>query len=258
MWILPLIGVLGVVVGFCFLTLAIGIPLFPPYPLPPSCPHLPIPQTRMLTFSFPPHAASGLYYLSELVEEHTVLSSRILTRLIQAIIALHILLLLVDGFPVLLTLFSAASHAVYLLNLRSFPVVRLTDGSFLLSCVLVVANHFLWFRHFSAPPVMPTAYAHGGYDPKYEQEYWDKIPKFREVGAFFGLCVWLVPFSLFVSLTAGDNVLPSTAEGSVGLDGKRRKGGGMAKMVFEGVGEWFSDMAKIVGYTPETQRRRFE
>jgi hypothetical protein len=67
--------------------------------------------------------ASGLYYLSELVEEHTVLSKKILTALIQAIIVVHILLLLFDGFPKLLTLFSAASHGVYLANVtKSFPM----------------------------------------------------------------------------------------------------------------------------------------
>jgi hypothetical protein len=66
--------------------------------------------------------ASGLYYLSELVEEHTVLSKRLLKRLIELIIVAHILLLIFDGFPLLLTLFSAASHIVYLANVsQSFP-----------------------------------------------------------------------------------------------------------------------------------------
>ena len=44
MWILPLVGYAGAIIGFCFLTLAI---------------------------------ASGLYYLSELVEEHTVIAKRL-------------------------------------------------------------------------------------------------------------------------------------------------------------------------------------
>lgn len=29
------------------------------------------------------------------------------------------------------------------------------------------------------------------------------------IASYFGLCVWLVPFALFVSLSAGDNVLPT-------------------------------------------------
>lgn len=78
--------------------------------------------------------ASGLYYLSELVEEHTVLAKKLLTRLIYAIIGIQILLVVVDRFPVLLSLLSIGSHAVYAGNLRHFPVVKLTDPVFVLSC----------------------------------------------------------------------------------------------------------------------------
>ena len=33
-------------------------------------------------------------------------------------------------------------------------------------------------------------------------------PTFVEICSFFGLLVWLVPFALFVSLSAHDNLLP--------------------------------------------------
>lgn len=79
-------------------------------------------------------AASGLYYLSELVEEHTVVSKRLLTRLIYFIVALQSLLCVVDGFPFMLTLLGIASHVVYLGNMRRFPYVTLTDPLFLTSC----------------------------------------------------------------------------------------------------------------------------
>lgn len=101
MWILPLVGYLGLALGFSFLTLAI---------------------------------ASGLYYLSELVEEHTVFAKKLLNRLIYAVIAIQIFLSLVDKFPIKLSLLSIASHVVYLQNLRRFPVVKLTEPVFLLSC----------------------------------------------------------------------------------------------------------------------------
>ncbi|KAK5280072.1 erv26 superfamily protein, partial [Cryomyces antarcticus] len=100
MWILPLVGYLGVILGFTFLTLAI---------------------------------ASGLYYLSEVVEEHTVFAKKLLTRLIYFTIALQ-LLLLVDGFPIALSLLSVGSHVVYAQNLRRFPVVKLSDPLFVSSC----------------------------------------------------------------------------------------------------------------------------
>ncbi|KAK8138563.1 Protein SVP26 [Apiospora sp. TS-2023a] len=169
MWILPLVGYLGSVVGFCFLTLAI---------------------------------ASGLYYLSELVEEHTVIAKRLLTRLIYAIIGLQLVLCLADGFPLALTLMGTASHVIYLGNMRRFPFVKLTDPLFLASCFLVLVNHYFWFRHFSNAQSRSYAAMNSVYDQP-------DTPSFTEIASFFGLCVWFVPFALFVSLSASDNVLPT-------------------------------------------------
>jgi hypothetical protein len=101
MWILPLIGYAGGFLGFCFLTLSI---------------------------------ASGLYYLSELVEEHTVIAKRLLTRMIYTVIVVQTLLLLVDRFPFWPTVLGIVAHLVYLGNMRRFPFVKLSDPLFLLSC----------------------------------------------------------------------------------------------------------------------------
>jgi len=77
--------------------------------------------------------------------------------------------------------------------------------------------------------------------------------------------VWLIPFALFVSLTAGENVLPSTSElqGAVAGDrpqtGKSKRGGpGMAKMVVDSVKDWFSGVGETFGWTGEASRRRFD
>jgi hypothetical protein len=78
--------------------------------------------------------ASGLYYLSELVEEHTVLAKKLLYRLIYGVVGLQTLLLVVDGFPIGLSALSVVSHVIYAQNLRRFPIVKLTDPLFLLSC----------------------------------------------------------------------------------------------------------------------------
>ncbi|OCK77233.1 DUF396-domain-containing protein [Lepidopterella palustris CBS 459.81] len=226
MWILPLVGYIGIFLGFAFLTLAI---------------------------------ASGLYYLSELVEEHTVLAKKLLTRLIYTVIGFQLLLLVVDRFPLGLSAMSIASHAVYAQNLRRFPIVKLTDPLFLLSCALVIANHYLWFRHFSAPPPRSTpSYPYSPSSPS--------LPTFTEIASFFGLCVWLVPFALFVSLSAGENVLPSmgseyaTGEGSsfvspgkATVEGRRRgrersgTNAGMAKAVVNGMREWVRETGEVMG-----------
>ncbi|KAL4868750.1 hypothetical protein BDV12DRAFT_185640 [Aspergillus spectabilis] len=236
MWVLPLVGYLGVVVGFCFLTLAI---------------------------------ASGLYYLSELVEEHTVLARRLLTRLIYTIITIQILLFLFDKFPFSLSLLSIGSHIVYASNLRRFPVVKLSDPLFILSCILVGLNHWLWFRHFSKP-INPSRSPTSWRQPY--QVSPGNMPTFTEVASYFGLCVWLVPFALFVSLSAGENVLPTMgseyATGEpvptaglsrdfLGVDGKNNKNKGLAKALVDGIREWVSENGELMGFWKGDRAKRF-
>ena len=134
----------------------------------------------------------------------------------------------------------------------------------------MIANHYLWFRHFSAPPLSANTYSNYPYDRP-------DIPTFTEIASYFGLCVWLVPFALFVSLSAGENVLPSmgseyaTGEGSsyitpgaapsgfgsgsgtaTGVVGKRRARSatnqGMAKQVFGGVKDWVGETGEVMGF----------
>jgi Transmembrane adaptor Erv26 len=77
-----------------------------------------------------------LYYLSELVEEHTVPAKKLLTRLIYVVIAVYVLLVVVDGFPFWLSFLGVVSHGVYAGNLRHFPTVKLSDPVFIVSCGL--------------------------------------------------------------------------------------------------------------------------
>lgn len=73
--------------------------------------------------------------------------------------------------------------------LQNFPFVSLLSPSFLIGILMIVVNHYLAFVHFS-----------------------DMFHSFSEVMAYFTLCQWLVPFALFVSLSANENVLPMIAE----------------------------------------------
>jgi hypothetical protein len=87
------------------------------------------------------------------------------------------------------------------------------------------------------------------------QSIYDKpnIPTFTEIASYFGLCVWLVPFSLFVSLSASDNVLPTMGSeelsGMPGAtsDGKNRRQG-MAKVIVDTVREWIGELGKLAGW----------
>ncbi|PYH40524.1 uncharacterized protein BP01DRAFT_351148 [Aspergillus saccharolyticus JOP 1030-1] len=235
MWILPLLGYLGVITGFAFLTLAI---------------------------------ASGLYYLSELVEEHTVLARRLLFRLIYSIILVQILLILFDRFPLSLSALSIGSHLVYASNLRRFPLVKLSDPLFILSCVLVGLNHWLWFRHFSQP--LPSTRSPTSWRHPYQISAED-MPTFTEVASYFGLCVWLVPFALFVSLSAGENVLPSMgseyvtgehvpgvefARGALSSHGRSRNKG-MAKALVDSFRDWVRENGELMGFRKGERSKRF-
>jgi hypothetical protein len=236
-YLLPLLGYAGLTLSFLFLTLSI---------------------------------ASGLYYLSELVEEHSVLSSRLLRRLIYIIMATQTLLCLIDGFPWHLTLLGVFSHAVYMSNLRHFPIVKLSDPLFLASCVLVLGNHWAWFRWFSEPQ-FNAGYGRGSGGERWRDRYstpaYREQPSFTEIASYFGLCVWLVPFALFVSLSAGENVLPSMGSeyatgqregvggvGSVGVTGEagfkkghKRRNTGMAKAAVNSTREWISENGAVMG-----------
>lgn len=200
-----------------------------------------------------------------------MLAKKLLQRMIYAVVALQILLCIVDRFPLGLSVLSIGSHVVYMQNLRRFPVVKLTDPMFLLSCgtslhiwlirrsttdliaVLVLLNHYLWFMHFQAPPQHTREYSSNYYNDPIAASY----PTFTEISSYFGLCVWLVPFSLFVALSAGENVLPTmgseyaTGEGSSFVSpGKENTGKGregMAKQVVNGIREWFSDTGASLG-----------
>ncbi|EGW32411.1 uncharacterized protein SPAPADRAFT_139419 [Spathaspora passalidarum NRRL Y-27907] len=205
--ILKLLSYLGTVVGFLFLVLSI---------------------------------ASGLYYISELVEEHTEPTKRFLTKLIYFIIAVFVLLIIFDGFPIKLTLLSIFSYYVYLQNLKRFPYVELTSPIFLISCVLVVANHFLWFNHFHTPYIPPLEVR---LKPNYKPPH---IPEFVEVCSFFGLLVWFVPFALFVSLSAHDNLLPHHVEST--QDTERKKKNGLAKVVVSRIRDYIYAISRKLGY----------
>lgn len=202
--ILQLLSYVGIIVGFLFLILAI---------------------------------ASGLYYISELVEEHSEPAKRLLRKLIYAVMIVMVLLLLFDHFPVKLSIFSIFSYWVYLQNLHKFPYVHLTSPVFLASCVLVILNHILWFDHFHNPYIPPLEVRlRADYVPP-------SIPSFMEICSFFGLCVWLVPFALFVSLSAHENLLPHHIEAN-----DTKKNSGLAKVLVTNLREYVYTLSRRLGY----------
>jgi hypothetical protein len=190
-----------------------------------------------------------------------VLAKRVLTRLIYFVVGLQLVLCVVDRFPFGLTLLGTFSHVIYLGNMRRFPYVKLSDPLFLVSCGkrrfftlllysipvltiyltgLVLLNHYLWFRHFSA--LQQTAYGNMSY---YDQP---DVPTFTEIASYFGLCVWLIPFALFVSLSASDNVLPTmgSEDPMRDSDGKNKRQG-MVKALVDNIRDGIGEVFRVVG-----------
>ncbi|ODV93153.1 hypothetical protein PACTADRAFT_4940 [Pachysolen tannophilus NRRL Y-2460] len=193
--------------------------------------------------------ASGLYYLSELVEEHTEFTKRILKRSILAIIIIYILLWLFDSFPFKLTIFSLFTYYIYYQNLKHFPYIKLSGSTFIGSCILVILNHYLWFKHF-ANPYLPSIEERlkADYKPPH-------VATFAEIASFFGICVWFVPFALFISLSASENYLPSNLADVNRINGiddnnekRKNKGVGLVKLVIGFCLQKYYEIGRTLGY----------
>ena len=70
-------------------------------------------------------AATGLYYLAELVEEYTKLAKKIITYSTQAVLVLHVLVLVIDRLPVKCVAAGIAAHLCYLGQLQRYPFMQL-------------------------------------------------------------------------------------------------------------------------------------
>jgi uncharacterized protein YacL len=152
---------------------------------------------------------AGLYYMAELVEEYTVMTAKIIRYTILSTTLVLLGFLVFEDLPLMLVGCCLASNLMYYLMMQTFPFTQLMSPSFILSIVLLVVNHYMAFSFFSS--------------------VW--YP-FSEVLAFFTVCLWLVPFALFVSLSANENVLPtsvmpevkSETDGDIVSNYFRRKG----------------------------------
>jgi len=142
--------------------------------------------------------ASGLYYLAELVEEHTSLTRRIMIGCNVLVLLVHVLFLVFETLPLMALGVGFAAHACYLWLLQSFPFIRIRSPPFAASFCMLLATHYFWASHF-------MNHYHG----------------MTHVVCFFVLNVWLVPFGFFISLSVNESTLPdrqmSKAGGSFSL-----------------------------------------
>ncbi|XP_044736054.1 protein TEX261 isoform X2 [Chrysoperla carnea] len=132
--------------------------------------------------------AAGLYYLAELVEEYTVIAKKSITAMILITTSCLIGCWLFEDLPLTLFVSGIISQSLHWMIIQTFPFTSFTSPTFIMAVIFVIVNHYLAFTFFS------TTYH-----------------TFTQVLAYFTLCLWLVPFALFVSLSANENVLPTVA-----------------------------------------------
>ncbi len=152
--------------------------------------------------------ATGLYYLAELVEEHTRLTRKIIRYIILSVIGIHALLLLVDRLPLICIAIGIAAHALYYRLLKTFPYITLASTDFLASIGLLVSSHIVWIRFFMKDPRCA-----------YVTVEW--------LVGFMLIVVWLTPFVFFISLAANESVLPGGVSGYEGF-GNGTSGSGVS------------------------------
>jgi len=147
-------------------------------------------------------AAAGLYYLAELVEEYTRVAKKAIRYAIFSTLALHALYLVWDRLPFLEVGVGVLAQGLYLRLLKQFPFIPVASMDFVLSIVVLFANHLLWMRYFYN--------AHEYHSLEY-------------ILGFFLISVWLVPFFYFISFASNDGVLPSSASPSSQPEERKRR-----------------------------------
>lgn len=155
---------------------------------------------------------------------------------------------IIDRLPFWLVLLSVFSHWVYSLHLKTFPLIPMLSPLSLLSLVLVVANHILWFRHFNA--LNRDAMLYGTPGTPYGNVADDPAVSFRQVASFFSICVWLVPCVLFVSVSTGEMSLPIIGSDGVRVapDASAQRTPGLVKQLYQHMGERVERLLEAMGW----------
>lgn len=135
--------------------------------------------------------AAALYYLAELIEEYTATTKQVIKVMIMISCGINVGLWIIEGFPLSMTGVGLLTNIIELGLLVSFPYIELSSPHFICTVVLVFVNHYLAFNFFS--------------------EVYYPI---NEVLTYFVVCLWVIPFTFFISLSASDNVLPSHMQSS--------------------------------------------
>ena len=146
--------------------------------------------------------ASGLFCLAEFVEEYTTVAKKVMKLTALVMIVFNVVLGLTGATPLFLSILGAGAHCSYRSLLHTFPSCDFRSSQFFVSLILFVAHMYYTMEYF------------GGL----------RRSTFDQLFSYLVVLVWLLPFALFISLSANDNVLPSMDQSAVNIQRKRQGG----------------------------------
>ncbi|XRB07287.1 transmembrane adaptor Erv26 [Pycnococcus provasolii] len=177
--------------------------------------------------------AVGIFYLAELVEEHTRLTIQITKYAIGATAALHAVLLIVDRLPLVTMLVSVTAQGTYFRLLKSnFPFVSSLSEPVLTSLCAFATSQYCWYGTFTTR--------------------WADAPVDFSIG-FMIVVSWLVPLTLLISVSSADAVLPHGAPSAAPSGSQRR---GVVLQVLDAGRNFFKAKAKRA--LPQTMHQRLD
>lgn len=147
----------------------------------------------------------GLLYASELIEEHSVLTGRVLLWTVRVVIGLHVVLMLDGVFPISSLACGIGCHGTYYLLLGDYPNIDPSSPVAIFAFIAFIVDHYVWFGNVAEAARV--------------------FSFFNLIGAFV-VFVWLVPVGCFLSLSVNDLTLPTS---------RRRESPSLFRQLFDAV-----------------------
>lgn len=128
----------------------------------------------------------GLLWLSELSEQYSAQTRRLLRALNSSLVVIHVLIMLFDQLSLWRSVVSLAAQGIYFFAMRTFPYIRLTSPACIGAIVAAVVDTAGWYSLLL-----------GAGSPMY-------------YSGFIGGCCWSMPMALLLSLGLEEDYLPGT------------------------------------------------
>lgn len=146
-------------------------------------------------------------------------AKKVITVIVLFVTTVYLLFMFFDNLPWSMVICGLLAQAIHAIILTDFPYVKLMSVQFIGAVAMLFVNHYLAFSFFTqyyfnfAEVMWPNmACQHRQITMIFQCISNKKLFIHFQVLGYFTVCLWIVPFALFVSLNANDNVLPTVNE----------------------------------------------